>query len=140
VLLSSLSAVAATLAASACCLPTGALLAAVGLAGASRYQPWLMAFSAIALAIGVILAVRAKQCSPRRRRVNLSLLAVSSVIVLPVLVAPQATAAFLADLAFLRAPAPSRQPPLADLELTRFRDAFNAAAGDRRVIAIFSPT
>jgi hypothetical protein len=136
---SCLSAVAAAVAATACCLPTGALLAAIGLAGAARFQPWLMGFSIAALIAGAVLAARAKQCSQRRRKVNFAVLAVSALVVLPVVVAPQTTAALLADTSLLRARPPEGQPPLENLDLARLRDAFNAAAADRRVIAIFSP-
>jgi len=127
-----------------CCLPTGALLASAGLAGISafftRAQPWLLAFAALCLVWGFVAALRAKQCPPRRRAFNLTVLALSAVLVVPALVFPQTIAAFLADSVLPRGNPPAGQPALAALDLAAFRRAFNDAAGRHRVIAMFSPT
>ena len=143
-MISAVSAAAGVAAASSCCLPTGALLASAGLTGASafftRAQPYLLALAALCLAWGVVAAARAKQCSPRRRAVNLGVLAISALLVVPALVFPQQTAAFLADSVIPRGGPPSGQPPLQRFDLAALRQAFNHDSGKRRVIAMFSPT
>jgi len=139
-----LSAVAGVAAAMSCCLPTGALLASAGLAGASGFfseaQPYLVGLSVLCLLFGYIQAARAKSCSPSRRRINLLVLAASTLLVAPVLLFPQPTAAFLADSVLSYPRPPSVQPPLAKLDTARLRQAFNDEAGKRRVIAMLSPT
>jgi hypothetical protein len=137
---SSASAVAALLGALACCLPTGALLAALGFAGFSAFQPYLLAFAALALLTGAVLAARARQCPPGRRRLNLLVLALSAAFVLPALLFPAKTAAFLADSLLSRPRPPAGQAPLEKLDVASLRERFNQAAGSRRVIALFSPT
>jgi hypothetical protein len=138
------SAVTATVAALSCCLPTGVLLASLGVAGASGFfrqaQPYLLAFAVAVLALGIGLALRARSCPPRRRRLNLLILGLSALLVLPVMVFPQQTAAFLADSVLRPRRAPEGQPPLAALDLAQLRQRFNDAASARRVIAMFSPT
>ena len=143
-MIAAVSAAAGVIAASTCCLPTGALLASAGLSGASafftRAQPYLLGLAALCLAWGVVSAARAKQCSRRRRAVNFGVLVVCAMLVVPALVFPQQTAAFLADAVIPRGGPPSGQPPLARLDLTGLRQAFNDDSGKRRVIAMFSPT
>jgi hypothetical protein len=124
----------------ACCLPTGALLAAVVGAAGATLQPWLLGFSALALIAGAVMARRARSCSPRRRAVNLAVLAVSAALVVPVLVAPARTAAFLADSVLPAGRAPEGQAPLGTLDVAALRDRFNRADHATRVIAMFSPT
>lgn len=143
-LISGASAVAGVIAALSCCLPTGALLAAAGFAGVSGFfstaQPYLLGFAVLCLAWGFAQALRAQQCPPRRRTLNLAVLAVSAALVIPALVFPQQTAAFLADSVVPRGRPPQGQPPLATLDVAALRQAFNDAVAQRRVIALFSPT
>lgn len=132
-LASAFSAFLGVAAAMSCCLPTGALLASVGLAGASsffeRAQPFLIGLSILCLIWGFAAAARARSCPPRRRRLNLAVLTFSALVVVPVLVFPQ-----------LPARPPAGQPQLAKLDTERLREEFNQAANQRRVIAMFSPT
>jgi hypothetical protein len=140
ILVSSVSAIAATLSAMACCLPTGALLAAVGFTGAAAFQPYLLAFSAFALIAGAVLAARARSCPPGRRRLNLLVLVFSAALVLPVLLFPGRTAAFLADSVLSRPRPPAGQPGLEKLDVVRLRERFNNHPEATRVVAMFSPT
>jgi hypothetical protein len=140
VLASSLSAVAALIGALACCLPTGTVLAAMGLAGFSAFQPYLLALSGLALILGAFLAARARSCPPGRRRLNLVVVALSAAFVAPALLFPARTAAFLADSVLSRPRAPAGQSPLEELDVAALRERFNQAADVRRVIAMFSPT
>jgi hypothetical protein len=71
---------------------------------------------------------------------NFAVLAISAAFVLPVVVAPQMTAVFLADSVVARPLAPEGQRPFRTLDLAEFRSRFNEAAGSRRVIGMFSPT
>jgi hypothetical protein len=138
------SAVTAILAATACCLPTGALLAAAGLAGAStvfsKAQPYLLAVAVLALAVGLVQAMRAKQCSRSRRRVNLLVLGLSALVVLPPVLLPQYSAAWLTDSLFTSGRTASGKVALRTLAVTDLRRLFNEAVGQTRVIAMFSPT
>ena len=127
-----------------CCLPTGALLASSGLAGASAFlssaQPYLLGFSVLCLVWGFVRAARARSCPPGRRKLNLAVLSLSALVVLPVLALPQQSAAWLADSFFATPRPPAGQAALENLDTDRLRQLFNAASGRRRLIAIFSPT
>ena len=142
--ISAVSALAGMAAALSCCLPTGALLASAGLAGVSTFftqaQPWLLGLSVLVLVWGFVQALRAKQCPVRRRRLNLVVLAASALLLAPALLLPQQTAAFLADSVVPRGRPPLGQRPLEKMDVARLRQRFNDAAGQRRVIALFSPT
>jgi hypothetical protein len=141
---SAAAAVTSVIAAMSCCLPTGALLASSGLAGASAFfssaQPYLLGFSVLCLVWGFVQAARAKSCPPRRRKLNLAVLSLSALLVVPVLAFPQPTAAWLADTLFSHPRPPGGQPSLEKFDTGRLRQLFNDAAGRRRVIAMFSPT
>ena len=68
------------------------------------------------------------------------MLAASALLVAPALLLPQQTAAFLADSVVPRGRPPLGQRPLEKMDVARLRQRFNDAAGQRRVIALFSPT
>jgi hypothetical protein len=99
-LLSSLAAVSSVIAASSCCLPIVPLWLAAGSAGASMFlataRPYLMTLSVVLIAYGFWNALRARQCSRRRRTINLVLLGVSGVFVASSLLFPQLLANWLA--------------------------------------------
>lgn len=91
--------VIAVLSTLACCLPF-AFLGALGLAGASvrlqAVRPWLLASSAILLAIGFIqLYVRRNQCQ-KRSPSSIILFWSAAVIVLLVILFPQLIASLIA--------------------------------------------
>jgi len=131
-LASAVASVAGALAALSCCLPLGPFLLAAGSAGASAFllslQPYLIAFSAVMLAAGFVQAFRARQCTRRRRALNLAVLVCSTALVAAML------------FGYVPASAPAGQPALAAFHLDSFRQAFNAAADHTRVVVLLSPT
>ena len=84
-----------------CCLPLP-LIGAFGAAGASvflgRARPWLLAFSAILLAMGIFQVVRGLKCNVRQGRTALVLLVLATVVVLITALFPQMLAGWLADI------------------------------------------
>ena len=100
-LVSSIAALGSLVAAGSCCLPFGTFLLAGAAAGASRIlnplRPWLLAVSIITLIVGFVQAYGRSRCSLRRNPVTVLSLWVSAVIVLMMLIFPQAVAGFLAD-------------------------------------------
>jgi hypothetical protein len=99
-LLSSLAAITSVLAASSCCLPIIPLWLAAGSAGASMFlasaRPYLMTLSVLLIAYGFWTAARARECTRRRRTINLVLLTVSGIFVASSLLFPQVLANWLA--------------------------------------------
>jgi hypothetical protein len=100
-IVSSIAALGGVLAAMSCCLPLGTFVAAAGAAGAARalapMRPWLIALSILLLAIGFIRTYRRRECSVGRSPFSVALLWISAVLVLSMLLFPQAIAGFLAD-------------------------------------------
>lgn len=131
-LASSAAAVLSALAALSCCLPLGPVLFAAGSAGAAgifvSLQPYLIAFSVLMLAWGVVQAVRARRCSRRRRIGNVAVLLCSTALIAVML------------FAHVPAGAPAGQPAVASFQSDAFRQEFNAAADHTRVVALLSPT
>ena len=84
----------------ACCLPLGGA-AAFGLGSvfgvAAQYQAWLLPFSGGMLALGAGLTWRSRKVCQRTSKVSLAILGLSTIVVLLVLLAPQAVSGFLAD-------------------------------------------
>lgn len=84
----------------ACCLPLG-FAAAAGAAGLgvalAPLRPWLLGLSVVLLLVGLWQLYRGKAACRRRSPVSLALFCVSAILVLAVLVFPQAVASFLAD-------------------------------------------
>jgi uncharacterized membrane protein len=84
----------------ACCLPIGgvALLGFGSVLGAlGRYQQWLLPASGILLVVGGVQIWRSRRACNRTSKVSLTILALSTVIVLLVLLAPQFVAGLLTD-------------------------------------------
>jgi len=98
---SSIAAIGSLIAATSCCLPLGTFLAAAGAAGAARIlaplRPWLIGLSVLALVFGFVQVHGRSRCSLRRNPFSVLLLWISAVVVLLMLVFPQAIAGFLAD-------------------------------------------
>jgi hypothetical protein len=98
--LSSLAAVTSVVAASSCCLPIIPFWLAAASSGAGIFlanaRPYLMAVSVVLIAYGFWNATRARECTRRRRTINLVLLAVSGVFVGCSLLFPQVLANWLA--------------------------------------------
>lgn len=127
--------------AASCCLPLPAILAAGSLGAASAWlpeaRPYLMAASLAALAFGFYRLYSKKHCE-RRGPVAQGVLWISLLATLAFLLFPQKTAQLLAG------PVPTARTaaplPIADLDIASLKQAFNAAAGETRVIALLSPT
>jgi hypothetical protein len=97
-----LAAVIAALSTVVCCLPLG-FAAAAGAAGLGvvlePLRLWLLALSLTLLAIGFVQLSRSRAtCHRRRSSTSLIVLLFSGMIVLAVMLFPQAVASFLADL------------------------------------------
>jgi len=96
----SLAAMASTIATIGCCLPLG-FAAALGTAGAGaflqRFKPWLMGLSIVFLGVGFWQQHRAKQCAVKRSYLGAVLLWVALVVVVGMILFPQAIAGFIAD-------------------------------------------
>jgi hypothetical protein len=92
------AAVVAAMSTLACCLPFG-FLAAAGLAGTSVWvqsaRPWLLIGAALLLVFGFIQLYRKRHCN-KRSAVSLVLFWVATVIVLTVILFPQAIASLIA--------------------------------------------
>ncbi|MFN7994173.1 MAG: hypothetical protein U0Q18_11250 [Bryobacteraceae bacterium] len=131
-LLSSLAALLSVLAALSCCLPLAPFLLAAGIAGASgvflSLQPYLVGLAILMLVFGFVQTFRARQCTRKRRVLNTIVLLCSVSLI------------SLIMLSLVPAAAPGGQPALARLQLQDFRQAFNGAADETRVVALFSPT
>lgn len=99
--LSSLAAIGSLIAATSCCLPVGAFLAAAGAAGAARIltplRPWLIGFSVVALAFGFYQMYARSRCSVRCNWLSITVLWISAAVVALMLLFPQAIAGLLAD-------------------------------------------
>jgi len=84
-----------------CCLPLG-IAAAAGAAGLGvvlePLRPWLLGSSVTLSAIGFVQLYRSRAACQRRSRVSTVVLLFSAMIVLAVVLFPQAVASFLADL------------------------------------------
>jgi hypothetical protein len=99
--LTPVAAVAAALAAFACCVPLG-FAGAIGVLALSPLfdgvQPWLVSIAVVLLALGAYQAFRRQRtCGLRRTRFSLVVLGLSATIVLGVLLFPQLVAGLIAD-------------------------------------------
>jgi hypothetical protein len=124
----------------ACCLPLG-IAAAAGAGGLAMVlapiRPWLLGFSVIFLAIGMVQLYRSRGSCPRRSRSTIALFWIATVVVLGLMLFPQTVAGILADR--FSYDAPPTQPPLADMNDT-FQAQFNRASDRTRIILLLSPT
>jgi len=84
----------------ACCLPLGGA-AAIGLGTvlgiAAQYQEWLLPISGVMIALGAGLTWRSRRVCQRTSKASLVILGLSLLVVMLVLLAPQAVSGFLAD-------------------------------------------
>ena len=135
-----LAAVTTALGSLACCLPLG-FAAAAGAGGLAMVlapiRPWLLGFSAIFLAIGLLQLYRSRASCQRRSRTTIALFWIATVVVLGLMLFPQTVAGILADR--FSYDAPPSQPPLADMNGS-FQAQFNRASDRIRVILLLSPT
>ena len=84
----------------ACCLPmTGAALLGFGgvLGVMAQHQAWLLPISGLSLALSGGLIWRSRRVCQRTSKISLTILALSTLIVLAVLVFPQDVAGLLTD-------------------------------------------
>lgn len=97
----SVGAIVASLLTLGCCLPV-AFLGAAGLAGASVFfasaRLWLLGVSVILLGVGIFQVYRGMRCQTRQNKTAIALLSLATIIVLLVLLFPQAIASVLANL------------------------------------------
>lgn len=140
---SSLAALASVVAASMCCLPLGTLLLATGTSSAAflvppAMQPWLMGLAAVLIAVGAWRTFVRPRCATDRSWVHKASLTVSALAVAAMWLAPQQAANLLAgDSGQLAAPGDEAQPIDS---VDALKAAFNAAAGETRLIVLLSPT
>jgi hypothetical protein len=99
-LLSSLAAIGSLIAATSCCLPLGAVLGAVGLAGATAFlaawRPYLMGLSVLMLGVGFFQTYRARQCRVKPNALSVVLLWSVALLTVLLLGFPQVVAGWLA--------------------------------------------
>jgi hypothetical protein len=97
----SLGAVVTSLLTLGCCLPLP-IFAAAGIAGASVFltgaRPWLLGVSAILLAAGFFQVYRGIRCKRRQSKGAIVCLGLATVVVVLILLFPQAIASILADI------------------------------------------
>jgi hypothetical protein len=139
-ILASLASVASLIAALSCCLPLGTMLLAAGSAGASVFSesmgPWLLALSVGSLVFAFVQTYAKGRCDFRYRRFRTVLLWFSAVLVLSMLLAPRYASSLLAG----NVPAVFGPSPLRPFNEAEFIAAFNAAAGETRLVVLLSPT
>ena len=84
----------------ACCLPLG-IAAAAGAGGLAvvlaPIRPWLLALSAVFLAIGLVQLYRSRGACRRRSRATIALFWIAGIIVFGLMIFPQTVAGILAD-------------------------------------------
>jgi hypothetical protein len=84
-----------------CCLPLP-FLGAAGIAGASVFlasaRPWLLALSVILLGFGFFQVYRGMRCRARQSKVAIAMLSLATIVVVLLLLFPQAIATVLADI------------------------------------------
>lgn len=84
-----------------CCLPLP-FLGAAGIAGASVFlsgaRPWLLGLSVILLAAGFFQVYRGMRCRVRQSKAAITLLSLATIVVMLLLLFPQAIASVLADI------------------------------------------
>ena len=96
----SLGAMLTSLVTLACCLPLP-FLGAAGIAGASVFlagaRPWLLGLSVILLGAGFFQVYRGMRCRTRQSKTAIALLGLATMVVVLLLLFPQAIASILAD-------------------------------------------
>jgi hypothetical protein len=96
----SLGALLTSLVTLGCCLPLP-FLGAAGIAGASVFlssaRPWLLGLSVMLLAVGFFQVYRGIRCRVRQSKTAIALLSLATIVVILLLLFPQAIASVLAD-------------------------------------------
>ncbi len=84
-----------------CCLPLP-FVGAAGIAGASVFlagaRPWLLGFSIGLLGLGFYQVYRGMRCRARQSKTAIAMLSVATIMVILLLLFPQAIASVLADI------------------------------------------
>lgn len=97
----SLGAMVTSLLTLACCLPLP-FLGAAGIAGASVFlvgaRPWLLGISVVLLAAGFFQVYRGMRCRTGQSKAAIALLGLATMVVVLLLLFPQAIASILADI------------------------------------------
>jgi uncharacterized membrane protein HdeD (DUF308 family) len=97
----SLGAVVTSLLTLGCCLPLP-FLGAAGIAGASVFlttaRPWLLGLSVLLLAAGFLRVYRGMRCRTRQSKTAVVCLGLATIVVVLLLLFPQAIASVLADI------------------------------------------
>ncbi len=97
---SPIGAIASALISLGCCLPL-AFLAAVGAAGAGvllqTLRPWLLGLSVVLVSFGFVQQYRGARCGVKNSPASTVILWTAAVLVVVMILFPQAVAAFLAD-------------------------------------------
>ena len=97
----SLGAMISSLVTLGCCLPLS-FLGAAGVAGASLFlasaRPWFLGFSIILLGTGFFQVYRGIRCRTRQSKTGIALLGLSTLVVILLLLFPQALASVIADI------------------------------------------
>jgi hypothetical protein len=100
-IVSSLAALGGAVLASGCCLPLAPFLLAAGTAGSSAFfvklRPFLLTGSVLLIGFGFYQSWRARQCQSRSSLLSTILLWFSAIVVLLMILFPQAIANLLAD-------------------------------------------
>ena len=95
-----IGAMASALISLGCCLPL-AFLAAVGAAGASvllqSLRPWLLGLSVVLLGVGFVQQYRGARCGAKNSPASTVILWIAAILVVVMILFPQAVAGFLAD-------------------------------------------
>ncbi len=126
----------------ACCLPLG-IAAAAGAAGLSvvlaSLRPWLVGLSIALLALGLWQLYRTRGACQRRSRMSLAVFWLSAMLVLALMLFPQAVAGFLADrLPDFTGSGKTRLEELGGLDC--LKNEFNRTSARTRIIVLLSPT
>jgi hypothetical protein len=97
----SLGAMLTSLLTLSCCLPLP-FLGAAGIAGASVFlasaRPWLLGLSVILLGLGFFQVYRGMRCRARQSKSAIAMLGLATIVVVLLLLFPQAIASVLADI------------------------------------------
>lgn len=97
----SLGAMITSLVTLGCCLPLP-FLGAAGIAGASVLlagaRPWLLGLSILLLALGFYQVYRGVRCRTRQSKTAIGMLSLATIVVVLLLLFPQAIASVLADI------------------------------------------
>jgi hypothetical protein len=133
------AAVAAALSSMACCLPLG-FAAAAGAAGLSLILPalgqWLLGLSVLFLLLGIYQVYRRRGTCEKRSRASVAAIWLAAALVVTAILFPQTIADYLAGTPTSQ----TGQSGIADIDAAVFRDKFNQAVDQVRIVLLLSPT